>query len=75
VQVSIDTCLYTMSPDEDFIIDFHPTNANIVIAAGFSGHGFKFGGMVGRILADLAVYGRTSYDISPFSAQRASLKI
>lgn len=52
-------CMYTMSPDEHFIIDRHPEHANVVVAAGFSGHGFKFAALVGSVLADLAVDGAT----------------
>lgn len=47
-------CMYTMTPDEDFIIDRHPQHSNVSIAAGFSGHGFKFAPVVGEHLADLA---------------------
>lgn len=46
-------CMYTMTPDEDFIIDRHPHHANVSIAAGFSGHGFKFAPMIGEHLIDL----------------------
>src|SRR4029078_11309476 len=35
-------CLYTTTPDMDFILDLHPEHKDVVIAAGFSGHGFKF---------------------------------
>lgn len=48
-------CMYTMTPDEDFIIDRHPELPNVVFAAGFSGHGFKFAPVVGRHLAELAL--------------------
>lgn len=54
------TCLYTMTPDEHFIIDRHPQWENLVFAAGFSGHGFKFAPVVGEALADLAMFGQTS---------------
>lgn len=47
-------CMYTMTPDEDFIIDRHPVHGNVSLAAGFSGHGFKFAPVVGEHLADLA---------------------
>ncbi|HVO42397.1 MAG TPA: N-methyl-L-tryptophan oxidase, partial [Aggregatilineales bacterium] len=56
-------CLYTMTPDEHFIIDCHPAYPHVVFGAGFSGHGFKFGTLIGRILADLAQEGATSYPI------------
>lgn len=48
-------CMYTMTPDEDFIIDRHPQHANVTLAAGFSGHGFKFATVVGEHLADLTM--------------------
>ena len=51
------TCLYTMSPDEHFVIGTHPQFASCSIACGFSGHGFKFARVVGEILADLAIAG------------------
>ncbi len=53
-------CLYTVSPNEDFIIDLHPDNPRIAIGAGFSGHGFKFGPLTGRLLAELAWDGQMS---------------
>lgn len=46
-------CLYTMTPDEHFIVDRHPRHPNVAFAAGFSGHGFKFAPVVGRTLIDL----------------------
>jgi sarcosine oxidase len=51
---STKVCLYENSPDLHFLIDKHPSLPNVVIAAGFSGHGFKFASVVGDILADLA---------------------
>lgn len=48
-------CMYTMTPDEDFIIDRHPEYEQVVFAAGFSGHGFKFAPVAGEHLADLAL--------------------
>jgi glycine/D-amino acid oxidase-like deaminating enzyme len=53
-------CLYTNTPDENFIVDRHPRYADVVIAAGFSGHGFKFAGVIGEILADLATGGQAT---------------
>jgi sarcosine oxidase len=58
--ISLKTCLYTYSPDENFIIDILPeTHSRVVVAAGFSGHGFKFVPVVGEVLADLAAKGTT----------------
>lgn len=54
-------CLYTNAPNEDFIIDLHPENPRIAIGAGFSGHGFKFGPLTGRLLAELAWEGKPSF--------------
>lgn len=51
----IDRCMYDVSPDEDFILDTHPSAPGIVIGSGFSGHGFKFGVLIGDLLAALAL--------------------
>ena len=51
-------CMYTMTPDEHFIIDLHPEHSNVCFAAGFSGHGFKFASVIGEVLADAAAGGR-----------------
>jgi sarcosine oxidase len=65
------TCLYTNSPDENFIIDQLPGyDGDVVVAAGFSGHGFKFVSVVGDILADLVLNGRSSLPISFLSLNR-----
>lgn len=53
-------CMYTMSPDEHFILDRHPQFSNVAFAAGFSGHGFKFAPIVGEVLADLSIDGDTA---------------
>jgi sarcosine oxidase len=63
-------CLYTLTPDEDFVIDLHPSHKNVVIAAGFSGHGFKFAPTVGEILADLCLTGTTNHPIQRFRIER-----
>jgi sarcosine oxidase len=55
-----ETCLFEMTPDEDFVIDCYPGDSRIVIAGGFSGHGFKFGPAIGEALASLALDGRSS---------------
>ena len=69
--VHAEVCLYTETPDEDFIIDTHPDCPTLLIAAGFSGHGFKFCSIVGRILSELALTGETAFDITPFRINRA----
>jgi len=68
--VSLKTCLFTNTADEHFIIDALPQEPGVFIAAGFSGHGYKFCSVVGEILADLALDGGTRHDISLFAFQR-----
>ena len=63
-------CLYENSPDTDFLVDVHPNHPNVVYAAGFSGHGFKFASVIGEILADLTVTGQTTPDAAFFRAAR-----
>jgi len=63
-------CLYSLTPDEDFLIDRHPHQENIIVAAGFSGHGFKFSPVIGEILADLATEGKTVHHIEKFRISR-----
>ncbi len=64
--LSMDVCLYTNSPDGHFIIDTHPEHDSVVMACGFSGHGFKFAPVMGEALADLARVRKdlTSYPVS-----------
>ena len=64
------TCMYTNTPDEHFVISTHPEYPQVVIAAGFSGHGYKFCSVVGEILADLATNGETDHPIDLFSPAR-----
>jgi sarcosine oxidase len=63
-------CLYNNTPDDDFVIDWHPEIENVLIVTGFSGHGFKFGSVVGRLAAELLRSRRTSYNIERFSLRR-----
>ncbi|HEX2622398.1 MAG TPA: N-methyl-L-tryptophan oxidase [Phototrophicaceae bacterium] len=63
-------CLYTMTPDEHFIIDTHPAYPHVAIGSPCSGHGFKFSTLIGKILGDLVIHGSTDQDISRFSIAR-----
>jgi sarcosine oxidase len=63
-------CLYTVTPDHHFILDRHPEHPQVALAAGFSGHGFKFASVVGEILADLAEHGETRLPIGRFRLDR-----
>jgi len=65
-------CMYTNTPDLNFVIDFHPGEPNVIIGSACSGHGFKFAPVMGEILADLALDGRSKYDMEMFSATRFS---
>jgi glycine/D-amino acid oxidase-like deaminating enzyme len=56
-------CMYTYSPDSHFIIDRHPGNDRALMACGFSGHGFKFASVIGEVLADLAMNGKTNLPV------------
>jgi len=64
------TCMYSNSPDRNFVIGAHPEWSNVTVACGFSGHGFKFVPVVGEILADLAIDQATKHPISLFDPQR-----
>jgi sarcosine oxidase len=66
------TCMYTNTPDSHFIIGLHPEHANVALACGFSGHGFKFCSIVGEVLADLATRGTTAHPIGLFVLSRFS---
>ena len=68
--MSLKVCMFTNSPDDNFIIGLHPDNPQVAIAAGFSGHGFKFCTVVGEILADLTENGETRHNIEMFDPVR-----
>ena len=64
------TCMYTNTPDLDFVLAKHPEFESVAIAVGFSGHGYKFCSVVGEILAELATEGSTRHPIDLFSPAR-----
>lgn len=64
------TCLYTVSKDENFVIDYLPNDKNIVIFAGGSGHAFKFGSCLGEIMNAMVNERKPLFDLSLFSIQR-----
>jgi sarcosine oxidase len=66
------TCMYTMTPDEHFVVGMHPSRPNVVVASPCSGHGFKFTSVMGEVLADLAQTGETRHPIRLFSPLRFS---
>ena len=65
--------MYSTTPDHNFVIAEHPTQSNVVVACGFSGHGFKFVPVVGEILADLVIDGSTRHPIDIFDPRRAAV--
>jgi sarcosine oxidase len=66
------TCLYTLPPDRDFVLDRLPGHERVLLAVG-AGHAFKFATQIGRILSELALAGATAHDISLFRADRQVL--
>ncbi|NOT09530.1 MAG: N-methyl-L-tryptophan oxidase [Gemmatimonadales bacterium] len=67
-------CLYTNTPDEDFLVDRSPADPRVILASPCSGHGFKFAPAIGEILADLVQGRPPRFDLSPFRIDRAGLR-
>jgi sarcosine oxidase len=63
-------CVFTNTPDHDFIIDFHPEYPQVLVSSACSGHGFKFASAVGEVHADLLTMGTARFDLSPFRIDR-----
>lgn len=63
-------CMFANTPDSNFIVDLHPEYSHVAFAGGFSGHGFKFASVIGSILTDLVVEGKTKRDISFLRMER-----
>jgi sarcosine oxidase len=68
------SCLYTLTPDRDFVVDTLPEHPNVLVAIG-AGHAFKFASLIGQVLSELALDGRTGCDIAPFKIDRPILKL
>jgi monomeric sarcosine oxidase len=66
----VDRCMYDMTPDEDFILDEHPAGPGVLIGSGFSGHGFKFGILIGELLAALALGEPPAFPLDRFRLAR-----
>ena len=64
------TCLYTNTPDQHFVLGFHPDEPRLIVASPCSGHGFKFASVIGEIVADLATVGTSRFDLAPFRPDR-----
>jgi sarcosine oxidase len=63
-------CLYTNTPDGDFLIDRSPLDSRVILASPCSGHGFKFAPAIAEALADLALDRQPALDLSPFALAR-----
>ena len=68
--MTLKTCMFTNTPDDHFIIDKMPGMPQVTVAAGFSGHGFKFASVVGEIVGDLVIAGETTHDIDLLKIDR-----
>jgi glycine/D-amino acid oxidase-like deaminating enzyme len=66
-------CMYTMTPDQHFLIDRHPQHAQVCFAAGLSGHGFKFATVLGEILAQMTLDGETPQPIGFLGLDRRQI--
>jgi sarcosine oxidase len=63
-------CMYSLTPDTNFVIDRHPAHSNVILCGGFSGHGFKFAPVIGEIAAELALDGGSRHRIDFLSLKR-----
>jgi sarcosine oxidase len=63
-------CMYSLTPDGNFVIDRHPQHPNVILCGGYSGHGFKFAPVIGEIAADLALEGGSRHQIDFLSLER-----
>jgi sarcosine oxidase len=70
---SMKVCMFTNTPDEHFILDLHPDYPQVVLGSPCSGHGFKFSSVVGEILADLALEGKTRHNIDLLRLKRLKI--
>ena len=68
--LTLKSCMFTNAPDGHFLIDLHPAYPQVSYASACSGHGFKFGSVIGEILADLAMYRQTRHNIELFTHER-----
>ncbi len=66
-------CMYTNTPDEDFLIDAHPDHEQVLVVSPCSGHGFKFAAAIGEAVAQRLLDGAPKIDLSPFRRDRPAL--
>ena len=63
-------CIYTNTPDDHFVVDWHPRHPNVLISSPCSGHGFKFASVLGEAQADMLITGKSAFDLAPFRIAR-----
>jgi sarcosine oxidase len=63
-------CLFTNTPDHDFLIDWHPAHRQVLLSSPCSGHGFKFASAIGEAQAEMIIDGRSRFDLTPFRVSR-----
>ncbi len=63
-------CMYSLTPDEHFVVDRHPEHSKLILCGAFSGHGFKFVPVMGEVVADLVLEGGTRHEIGFLSLGR-----
>ena len=68
------TCMYTNSPDLNFVVGQHPSEPKVTIVSACSGHGFKFASVLGEIISDMTVGGKVDYDVAFMSPDRFERK-
>ncbi|MBC7473105.1 MAG: N-methyl-L-tryptophan oxidase [Candidatus Sericytochromatia bacterium] len=68
--IKSEVCMYTNTEDENFIIDYYPSNNNVIVASPCSGHGFKFSSAIGEILSQMANNTSLKFDLDPFKIQK-----
>ncbi|TMN21647.1 N-methyl-L-tryptophan oxidase [Lentibacillus cibarius] len=69
------TCMISKTPDKDFIIDRHPENNHVLVAGGFSGHGFKYASILGEIISEMIIDGKSKHPLpDKFSITRENIR-
>ena len=66
-------CMFTNTPDWDFVLDNHPEHSNVLIASPCSGHGFKFSSAIGEILANMTVQNTIDFEMDKFKLSRFNM--
>lgn len=68
------TCMFTNTPDGDFVVDLHPRHHNVALCSACSGHGFKMANVIGKVLVQLVVLGASTLDVAFLRLQRPGLE-